>query len=260
MPDRLRSHEPVYEMDVERVRALDRAAETEFGLPGIVLMENAALGVLSAASDLLASEEPTVTVVCGRGNNGGDGLALARHLVNRGVRVCVGMAVDPGSLQGDAAINMDVIRRMADHEPSLRIEPCSRLTEAAPDLIVDALFGTGLSRAVEGPCAEAVRWILARKQGGSHVLAIDVPSGLDADTGRPTGSACVRADTTVTLAAIKPGLTRLEAQPYVGEIRVAGIGVPRSLLARFGSLRTPPRGSDGPGPRADERSEDAGPA
>lgn len=242
------SHPAVYEMDAAAVRRLDRAAIETFHIPSLVLMENAALGVLPRALRMLEGTGRSVSVVCGPGNNGGDGLALARHLHIRGCRVAVGLLGDAGELRGDAATNARIVEATASESDSITIGPWRALTETTPDLVVDALFGIGLSRAPEGGAADAIAWIGRRRAGGSRVLSIDVPSGLDADTGSPVGSACVRADATVTLSAVKPGLRRLDAQAFVGELSVAGIGVPESLLARFGRALNRPAGSE-PGDR-----------
>lgn len=205
-------------------------------------MENAAIGLLPAARQMLGKDERTVVIVCGPGNNGGDGLALARHLLNDRVSVRVVTLAEPETLRGDAAVNMQIIQRLAKTDHALKVGSLEQALDNAPTLIVDAMFGTGLGRPISGHAAEAVRWIADQRARGSRVLAIDVPSGLDAQTGQPLGSTCVRADATVTLAGIKPGLTRLESQAFVGDLSVATIGVPESLLSRFGTPWNPPNG------------------
>ncbi len=229
-------------MSVSAVRELDRTAIGEFHIPGIVLMENAALGVLPVALELLGAQGGHAVVLCGPGNNGGDGLALARHLANRGCAVEIGLLAQASDAATDAGVNLRIARAMSRDTDLLTIGGIDSMAARTPDLVVDALFGTGLSRAPEAGAADAIDWIGRRRAGGSRVLSIDVPSGLDADAGTPLGSSCVRADTTVTLAAIKPGLRRLEAQAFVGDLRVAGIGVPDSLLARFGRPIAPAPG------------------
>lgn len=113
-------------------------------------------------------------------------------------------------------------------------------------LVIDALFGTGLSRGIGGRAAALVGWINGRREAGARVLAVDVPSGLDADSGEPVGGVCVEADATVTLAAVKPGLTRLGAQRFVGDLSVGAIGVPLGLLGELGRAWVPrTRGADG---------------
>lgn len=229
-------------LDRQAVRALDRAAIEEYGIPGIVLMENAARGLADQAMALLershATAAPTVLIICGSGNNGGDGYALARHLRNRACRVLLAPIAKPRA-GTDAAANRDVCRAMKI--PEIKIEDLDEHAEA--DLLVDAIFGTGLDREVSGRPASIIRWI---NRSARPVLAVDIPSGLDCDTGRPLSEA-VRATRTATFVGVKPGLLRLDAQPYVGEVVVAEIGAPAELLERFGR----PLGAE----HRDERSE-----
>jgi ADP-dependent NAD(P)H-hydrate dehydratase / NAD(P)H-hydrate epimerase len=233
-------------MDAASVRALDRAAIDRFAIPAIVLMENAALGILPAARAMLPSPESEVVIFCGPGNNGGDGLALARHLSNEGTPVRVVLLSDHGRYSAEAAINLRILQSITQKIPNLQstlvLAPPRSMPSDTPGLVIDAMFGTGLIRPLEGFAREAAEWIASARAQGTSVLSVDVPSGLDADTGRPLGKACVRADATVTLAAVKPGLTKLEAQGYVGELSVASIGVPEALLAEFGKPWTPPPG------------------
>lgn len=232
---RPRPAHPVYELTVDAVRTLDRLAVERFGVPGIVLMENAARNLREHALDLLARARSDETVIlCGPGNNGGDGLALARHLSNLGVPVSVVLAGRPEDPGNDAGINLTIAERMGipSIEPALLPEDPG----STPGLVVDALFGTGLTRPIEGVGAGLIAWATRARSSGALVLAVDVPSGLDAQSGEPLGEACVRADRTVTLAAVKPGLTRLEAQEFVGDLAVADIGAPAILLGELGRV------------------------
>lgn len=242
---------PVYELTVEAVRELDRRAVDDFGIPGLVLMENAARGLREHVLEMLAdARNGACVILCGPGNNGGDGFALARHLDAFGVPVTVVTLGDGSGVRGDAAVNLGVIRRM-----SLSVRTAAAFLgdpgseDATPGLVVDALFGTGLTRPPEGEAARLIRWAEGVRARGGRVLSVDVPSGLDAAGGEPLGEVCVHADRTVTLAAVKPGLTRLEAQPFVGELAVADIGAPVSLLAALGTLcrgfRGNPEGESG---------------
>lgn len=232
-------------MSREQLRALDRLAVESLGLPSILLMENAAIGAarsVERALDVLDAR--TVLVLVGPGNNGGDGLALARHLhiAARPVRVLI--LGDPDRLTPDAAVNFRALRQTAvpveavgEPDESRAFDRVSAaIADAAPALVVDALLGTGACRPVEGPFAGAIRAInKARESGGAcFVVSLDLPSGLDADSGRPLGHA-VHADVSVTFGALKIGFASLEAQPYLGEVELAPIGVPPELLARFGS-------------------------
>lgn len=211
----------------DAVRAVDRAAIEVYGIPGAVLMENAAIGLADEAIHWLGAGAlgAKVLIICGSGNNGGDGYALARHLHNRGARpVLVPLGEPrPGS---DAALNLAICRRMGLPE----VAPADLDRHRDADLVVDAIFGTGLDRPVAGAAAEAIAWI---NRSGRRVLAVDVPSGLDCDTGRPLGAA-VRAGRTVTFVAPKPGFAMPGAGEYTGAVTVVGIGAPVELIARFG--------------------------
>jgi len=228
------------------VREIDRLAAAEYGLPGIVLMENAGAN----AARLLAARGVAgpVTVVCGPGNNGGDGFVIARHLELHGCAVRLLLACDVDHFDGDAAVNARVAVRAG-----LPIEPLAaagaddwRRALAGADWIVDALLGTGASGAPRGPVATAIAGIVAARDAGARVLAVDLPSGLDCDTGATPG-ACVRADVTATFVARKPGFDAPGAAALVGTVYVLDIGVPRALLARFGVSAARDPGTSTPG-------------
>ncbi|MGL4554788.1 MAG: NAD(P)H-hydrate epimerase [Gemmataceae bacterium] len=202
----------------EQCRELDRRATQTYGVPGVVLMENAG----AAISRLLLSLGVTgeVAVCCGKGNNGGDGFVIARHLDNAGVPVRVLLFADPERLGGDAAVMFDILRRSG-----VPVEPWPDLARlGGAEWVVDALFGTGLTRPVEPPLDGVIAAINA---AGAKVLAVDLPSGLDADTGEPLG-ACVRADHTATVAAPKAGFEAGAA--WVGRVHVIDMGAPRAAL------------------------------
>jgi len=225
--------------DRDAVRAVDRAAIEKYGIPGIVLMENAALGLCDHALRMLPGSDASsrVLIICGSGNNGGDGYALARHLHNRGVNVTIAALGRPKP-ESDAGINRRICEHMRLH--LIDFERGSTDLAATHDfaLIVDAIFGTGLDRAVSGPAAAAIEWINAARR---PVLAVDVPSGMDCDTGKPLG-ACVRATLTVTFVGVKSGFLAPEAQELLGEVAIVDIGAPRELSERFGrSVRVPER-------------------
>ena len=191
---------------------IDRRAIEEYGIPSLALMENAGRAV-AAAVERLRPLGRRVLIACGRGNNGGDGFVAARALHNHGYHVQV---LATGEPRGDAAIMARPARRLCafvDAMPSI-----------TPDVIIDALTGTGLDRPVEGPMREMIRRINGAQL---PVVAVDVPSGLDADTGRPLGEA-VRAARTVTMGLPKIGFAKAGA--YVGLVEVADIGIPRALL------------------------------
>lgn len=233
---------PIFVFSREGVRQLDQAAMSEFGLPGAVLMENASRHLYDEVEHLLEEAvclpDQPVLIIVGRGNNGGDGLALARHLHNADIGCLVLLTYDPDAADlrqsEEAAMNLRVVRRMGIPIEILDAASPERTLAALPPraLIVDALFGTGLTSPPRPPFDAVIDWI--NRQGGARVLAVDVPSGLDADTGRPLGRDAVRATATVTFAGLKAGFLELEAQAFVGDLVVGDIGVPVALCHRFG--------------------------
>jgi NAD(P)H-hydrate epimerase len=219
----------------EEMRALDRRATEEFGIPSIVLMENAALRVVEYLERAYAPlNEKSVAVLCGKGNNGGDGLAIARHLHNRfGASVSVLLLAEPAALKGDAAVNFAMAEKSG---VPVEVYPAEFSPEAAAalaraDVVVDALFGTGFHGIASGAAAAAIE---AANRAGRPIVAVDVPSGVDADTGRAEGPA-IRAQATITLALGKPGLYQYPAVDYAGEVVVGHIGFP-GALTEGGSL------------------------
>jgi NAD(P)H-hydrate epimerase len=215
------------------VRAIDRRAIEEFGVPGVVLMENAGRG----AAELLLSLgiNGPVLICAGKGNNGGDGFVIARHLDNAGCPVRVLLFARPEDLTGDAAINYHIIAR--SHLLILTNPDDATVRSELADAIwiVDALFGTGLTGAVRSPFDKV---ITAINVSGKSVLAVDIPSGLDCDTGQPLGP-CVRANHTVTFVAQKKGFAHAAAREWLGSVHVVGIGAPRILLEGAGTSSRP---------------------
>ena len=216
------------------MRECDRLAMEEFGVPGLTLMENAGRAVV----DLLARRgwaEPGagVLIFVGPGNNGGDALVIARLLHLAGVKPRVVVLADPGKFTGDAAVNLQALQKLpipleiVDCSPKLRGLDAS-LMEA--DLVVDGIFGTGLSRELSNHFLETVS-LINRFPG--PVVAVDTPTGLDADSGRVLGAA-VRADCTVTFALAKPGLFTWPGRNWAGEVEVVDIGIPQEVYQRLG--------------------------
>ncbi|MDJ0865592.1 MAG: NAD(P)H-hydrate dehydratase [Myxococcota bacterium] len=199
----------------ETMRALDRHTIETLGVPGEILMESAG----RAVAEVVLAEAPAgpVLVVCGAGNNGGDGLVVARHLALLGVPVRVALLGEPARLRGDAAANWKRLARLDVTHGG------ASFRTAGAAVILDAVFGTGLAREVKGPAAAAIRRINAARPG-ARVVAVDLPSGLDADTGQVLGAA-VEADVTVTIGLPKLGLALEPGRTHAGRVVVARIGI-----------------------------------
>ncbi len=210
-----------------QAREIDRRAVIECGMSSLVLMENAARGVL----DVLERQgiAGPVLICCGRGNNGGDGLALARLLDVRGCAVSVALWGEDSALSADASANLGILRhcdvRLERFEVADEPDRLARLIDGA-DWIVDALFGTGFRGEMRAPFDMVVRQLNA---ACARRLAVDVPSGLNADTGH-AAEHTFRADHTVTFVAPKVGFQAPEAGQYLGQIHVADSGAPRRLV------------------------------
>ncbi|MFQ6036412.1 MAG: NAD(P)H-hydrate epimerase [Sedimentisphaerales bacterium] len=229
-------------MTREQVRAFDKWAINTVGIPGVVLMENAGRSCAELIKDKLAgvidatlrstlrSTRPKVCIFCGTGNNGGDGYVIARHLLNSGFKVTVVVCGPPGAgnkIKGDAKINLDILERLGQPIEQLNILDADisgrirTLTDGA-DMLVDGLFGTGLSGQLSDEYKQLIEGINAQN---CPILAVDIPSGLDCDSGQPLGAA-IRAAYTVTFVAVKKGFIRhRRTSQYTGEIFVASIGV-----------------------------------
>jgi NAD(P)H-hydrate epimerase len=215
-------------------RTVDEIAIRDYHLPGLVLMENAGRGVADWLRELGVGSP--VVICCGKGNNGGDGLVIARHLELHGLAVEVVICCDPGELSGDARCNYEVV--LAAGIPRWTLGRDGTLADLAIRLaqagwIVDALLGTGARGAPRDPLAGVIRAINAVAK---PVLAVDLPSGLDADTGETPGE-CVRARYTATFVAPKRGFAAPGAGDVTGEVRVIDIGIPRRLRDQL--LATP---------------------
>lgn len=212
------------------MRNIDRLAAEKFNLPGIVLMENAGRAAAEAAAKLLGDlRGKKVFFVCGGGNNGGDGFVAARWLHNQGVRVKVFMTVDRGNLKGHAALHFDIFEKMGLEYLELtnpRELEKARITIGFADLVVDALLGTGF----QGEMSELYRECIdMMNSSGRPILAVDIPSGVNADTGGIPYLA-VQAASTVTFGLPKPGLYLYPGAAHAGVVEVAPIGLPVELL------------------------------
>jgi ADP-dependent NAD(P)H-hydrate dehydratase / NAD(P)H-hydrate epimerase len=209
-----------------QMREMDRITIEEIGVPGVVLMERAALAAVEVVSRL---EPARVGLLCGGGNNGGDGLAMARLLALAGVPVWVGLLVPGERLRGDAAINLKAARGCGVEV--VEITDLAQLGLAgACDVWVDALLGTGLDREVTGLFAQAVGWLNAQR---ARVVSVDIASGVHGETGQVLGCA-VQADVTVTFGAAKLGCVIQPGRALCGALEVVDIGLPPAVVARVG--------------------------
>lgn len=215
-------------MTADQVRQVDSWAINTLGIPGAVLMENAGRSCAELIIDKLPDKDkPKVSIFCGTGNNGGDGYVIARHLSNAHIDVTVIICGNPTKITGDAKTNLDILKNL-NHPIKLLdlIQPdiptrIKTLT-ADSDIIVDAIFGTGLKGQLREDYKELIDTINALN---IQKLSVDIPSGLDCDTGSPLDTA-VKADYTVTFVALKKGFTtNPRATDYTGEIYIASIGV-----------------------------------
>ena len=222
----------------QQVREVDRRAIQEYGMSGLVLMENAGRGAVDFLFALMAGKmlpnvkqwpHGRVTIVCGKGNNGGDGFVIARHLDLRGIEVRVLLLTDPSELTGDALVNYSIIRKASlsidVFTPPLDIIAFDAAL-AGSAWLIDAVLGTGAVGEPKSPYAEAIDRMNA---SGIPILAVDLPSGLDCDTGVPAKHT-IRAAQTCSFVAAKPGFFTNTSKPYIGQLHVLGIGVPRKLL------------------------------
>jgi NAD(P)H-hydrate epimerase len=211
-----------------QVREIDRRAIEDFHIPSIVLMENAAIHAAELAWEMLDRDpQKNVMIFCGAGNNGGDGLAIARHLHNRGVSVELTFAYSESrSTTADFQTNLAIAQKL-DLE-NHAIEDSDISLWGKPDLVIDALLGTGLTSPPRGQAKLAIEIISEHCR--APILAIDLPSGLDCDTGEPLGPACVRATQTITFVAEKAGFANPNSKQYTGPITVADIGCPREII------------------------------
>lgn len=224
----------------EQVRRVDALAIERYGMTGLVLMENAGRGGVDALLEFDPALQgvqhpidaaPPVVILCGKGNNAGDGFVIARHLEIRGVATTVLLLAPPSKLTGDALANYAILQHTdvpivdVSHGP---LEPQLAQHAARARWLVDALLGTGATGEPREPFATAIHWMNAQP---ARRLAVDLPSGLDCDTGR-AASATVRADLTTTFVAAKPGFLVPQAKPYVGELRIIDIGVSLEVIAQ----------------------------
>jgi NAD(P)H-hydrate epimerase len=207
-------------------RRIDQLAQQRLGLPGLLLMEHASLNAAAAISDLMhgrfcVAEDATVAIVCGGGNNGGDGYALARHLHLQGLGVRLVALKPVEQLDADAKTNARIAQLLG-------LPITDRLADADDAQVrVDAVLGTGFEGQLRDEALQVVRWF--NGSPADLTVCLDVPTGLDADTGQPCPEA-VRADVTITFVGPKVGFDTPAAVDHLGRVVVADIGVPDPLV------------------------------
>lgn len=207
------------------MREVDRAASEIGSIPSIILMENAALACVGELKKSFNLQETSIAVFCGKGNNGGDGLAIARHLDIMGADVTVYL-VSGSEYKGDALINYEILSKTNIRiKHIIDIEELSYIIKSY-DVIVDAILGTGISGTVRGAAYDVIEKI---NENAKYVLAVDVPSGINSDTGEICGVA-VKADKTVTFAGYKIGMFMYPAADCTGEIVVDKISIPQHVI------------------------------
>jgi len=215
------------------MRQADLTAIERYKVPGMVLMENAGRGVAEAVKKAYAGQNKDsnkkVIIICGKGNNGGDGFVVARHLVNDGFDVKVFILALENEIKGDALTNLEIIKEMripiktvtTDEDLNTMAMECCNAS-----VLVDAIFGTGIKGEIQGIAREAIQII---NNSQNYVIAVDIPSGISGQTGKLLGVA-VKADETVTMAAPKTGIILYPGAYYAGRVTVADIGMPREIL------------------------------
>ncbi len=222
---------------------LDRAASEDYGIPSILLMENAGMGTVNMIEREIGPCGGTYApIFVGPGNNGGDGLVIGRHLSQRGCQPIFFFLVNPSLLRGDAAVNLAIIRklRLPFHvvDSPKRVETIAVLLQQMEmrglpcHVIVDAIFGVGLNREVADHFADAIN-LVNKPAFAAKVprVAVDIPSGIDADTGKVLG-ACIRADLTATYCCAKPGHFLHGGSEWTGKLEIVDIGIPPEAIAR----------------------------
>ncbi|MBN1543683.1 NAD(P)H-hydrate dehydratase [candidate division KSB1 bacterium] len=210
--------------NAKEMAEMDRLAIDFYGMPGIALMENAGRGTAAIILEMFSAASGKIAIFCGPGNNGGDGFVIARHLLNAGLEVCTYLVAKPEKISGDARINLDILQKMGHSVQT--IAATTDLPAQRPDLVIDALLGTGVRGALRGLFASTVEHI---NRWDTAVLAVDLPTGIDADSGVAAGPA-VRADVTATMALKKRGLLFSPGSDFAGEVVVVDIGMPTSVM------------------------------
>ncbi len=214
----------------EEMQELDRKAIETYRIPGMILMENAGKGAAEVISNTFPDiYKKKIAIIAGKGNNGGDGFVIARYLLNQGVSVKVYLLTDPKGLRGDAETNLNIFQRMKGEVipvPSSKDYVKIKKDLEKFDVLVDGIFGTGLDAEVRGYYREVIDHLNTLQR---PIVAVDIPSGLNANTGKPFGTA-IRASLTITFGLPKMGHLIPPGIDYVGKVKVIDIGIPKRLV------------------------------
>jgi ADP-dependent NAD(P)H-hydrate dehydratase / NAD(P)H-hydrate epimerase len=225
----------------EEMQELDQSATRQYGIPGTILMENAATSAVNVILEKYGNVSgKNIFIFCGKGNNGGDGLAIARHLFNPGGNIYTFITDKKRDLKGDAQLNSNILQRMMnekENERKLIYNQISNIKELdqfpEPDMIIDAVFGTGIKGNIDGISKSIIEYI---NQSNKIKVAIDIPSGLNGTTGE-IGNIAIKADMTITMATPKTGLLINKGPELCGNLFIADISMPLSLLNKHKSKR-----------------------
>jgi hydroxyethylthiazole kinase-like uncharacterized protein yjeF len=215
-----------------QMRAIDRRAIADMGIPGPVLMEAAGLAFAQACVEEAGGSAAgqRFAFFCGKGNNGGDGFVAARHLANLGARVTTFLACHPKELKGDALIHFGPLRWCGVRIVDVSEDEFEKAIGETYDMIGDALLGTGVHGPLSGPVGLLMAHLVEMAERGVPVVSADLPSGVDADTGALVDFVAAPATRTVTFGLPKPGILMYPGTTYAGRVTVADIGIPRPLL------------------------------
>jgi len=219
-------------LTAKQIREIDQLSSTQFGIPSILLMENAGMRIVEALQKRFDDfEDLNIGIVCGKGNNGGDGFVVARQLIQKGMAPAIFLLGQEEDVSGDARINLDILKAIGC-APTLIADIEDWQQEKTvlfdADVVVDALLGTGLTKPATGLYAAVIE-SLCDDFPRAEIVSIDLPSGLPADSAYPVGPG-VKADLTVTFTALKPCLVLFPNQEYAGDVVLADIGNPMELL------------------------------
>lgn len=219
---------------VEQMREVDRLMVEEIGVSIRMMMENASINIAVLVRKMLGGSVngKKIVILCGKGNNGGDGLGAARHLINFGANVTCLLTTEVLELNTDARAEYEILKNMQANIRAYHDTDCFSLLEdfVPADLLIDALLGYNLKGSPREPIAT---FITKANESNTKILAVDIPSGLQANTGKPL-MPTIKADTTITLALPKVGLLTEKAKGYVGELYVADLSVPKTVYEKIG--------------------------